>query len=257
MARLGILTQASVDALRDNIADNIDRYECNKPEWEGALGAEYKRETAVKTNGPLEACFASETFRGVRKKEDILRNEASRCIAIYSALNNLTPQQATDERVWVYLTHFVFWDYARARWAPLPRDRAQKIRSIESHFFLGKTRDKVHSNTISRLWWMAHVCSRVKNCALQRSLRALLHTDEVRREVMEHPGILCSESILNVVMKHVMHSYESEEKKLHARGAFCQLVKRLNVIGGTIVLDSLPQDRLESIVLDVMDDLFA
>ena len=31
-------------------------------------------------------------------------------------MKNLNIQTATEERVWAYLTHNVFWDYMRKRW---------------------------------------------------------------------------------------------------------------------------------------------
>ena len=38
------------------------------------------------------------------------------CTRIYNAMKNLNIQTATEERVWAYLTHNVFWDYMRKRW---------------------------------------------------------------------------------------------------------------------------------------------
>jgi len=242
---LFILKQKSVRALREQISNNLALYESENPEWANVLGTDYLIETSVEINGSIDACFASENFRTM-KKEDVQKDEAdaSRCVAIYNALKNLTPQEAADERVWTYLTHFVFWDYARARW-PLPKNQDKKIQSIKSHFFLEGVRGMAHDNAISRLWWTAHVCNRVKNCTLEKALKALLHKEDVRKEVMTRPTFCSSEPILNALMKYLVQSYESTAKKLHDRETFRQLGKQLNRDGGKIILDSLAQKQLD------------
>jgi len=251
--KLFILKEESIRSLREQIAKNLDRYTNENPAWESVLGADYKRATRVKINGSIQACFASENFRKMTKKEDILKNEVSRCVKIYEALSNLTPQQATDERVWTYLTHFVFWDYARARWAPLPKKQEKKMQSIKSHFFLTGVRGMVRDNAISRLWWMAHVCNRVKNCTLEKALGALLYMEDVRKEVMERATFCRSAPILNSLMKYMVESYDSTDKELHDRETFRQLSKQLNRVGGKIVLDSLDQKQLDKLVGDVIE----
>ena len=255
--QLSILKQASVDTLHEQIAHNISFYESANPDWEAVLGADYKRETSVKINGSIDELFSSEDYSAMKTKEDVLENEVNRCIAIYNALKNLTPQQATDERVWTYLTHFVFWDYTRARWAPFPKDKKKKANSIKSHFFLPNARSMVRDNAISRLWWMAHICSCVKTCALKDALEALLHKEDVRKEIMERATFCRSEPILNSLMKYLVESYNSNSKELHDRDTFRELSKQLNRIGGKIVLDSLSQKQLDALVGDAINRIIA
>ncbi len=255
--RIIILKQESVNALRNSIADNISRYESSNPDWASILDTNYARETRVEINGSISDCFASEDFQTMKNKEDIMKNEVKRCITVYETLKNLTPQQATDERVWTYLTHFTFWDYARIRWTPLPKDHDKKIQSIKSHFFLSGVRGMVRDNSISRLWWMAYVCDRVKNCSLEKALNALLYMEDVRKEIMERATFCRSEPILNALMKALVKSHESTDKKLHDRETFRQLSKQLNRIGGKLVLDSLKQTNLDTLVESIIKDILA
>lgn len=250
-----ILKQSSVNELHGQIKNNLALYDSDNPDWESVLGADYARKTRVEINGSAATCFASENFRAMKKKDQVLKNEVSRCVSIYETFRNLTPQQATDERVWTYLTHFVFWDYARARWAH-PEDKKKKIQSISSHFFLKTARGMVRDNAISRLWWMAHICNRVQTYSLEQALRALLYKEDVRKEIMERATFCRSEPILNALLKRMVESHEGD-KKLHDRQTFRQLSKQLNRIGGKIVLDSLPPSQLDTLVGDVVGKITA
>lgn len=238
-----ILKKSAIDKLRANIKNNIDRYESSEPNWAEFFGEEeYTRTTRVEVCGDdfdvrLGAGFDAKT---------IIKDDPDRCVAIYDALLNLTPQQATDERVWAYLTHFVFWDYTRARW-PLPKDKKKHAQSIRAHFFVNGVRGMVRDNAISRLWWMAHVCKRLQNCELKDALRALLFKEDARKEIMERATFCRSEPILNSLMKFMMLSFMGNQE-LHEREHFRRLSKELNREGGVCVLDSLPPEKLDDLV---------
>ena len=70
------------------------------------------RPSKVEVRGDsLQSVFGEKKF-SEEAKDQIILDDPFYCARIYRALSNLTPQQATDPRLWVYLTHFVFWDYA-------------------------------------------------------------------------------------------------------------------------------------------------
>lgn len=53
---------------------------------------------------------------------------------IHPWLAHLTPVQASDPRLWTYLTHFVYSDYTAARW-PVAAD-ADVTRRIRERYFV-------------------------------------------------------------------------------------------------------------------------
>ena len=67
-------------------------------------------------------------------------HEEQNCLACYDAMPGLTPYEARDERLWVYLTHTWLLVYTRTRW-PIPIDDKGAITYIRTHFF-GRTNDQ-------------------------------------------------------------------------------------------------------------------
>jgi len=73
---------------------------------------------------------------------------------IFQWLSNLTPVQASDERLWVLLTHRHFADYMHKRWGQKRFESAKNPEAVvlDRCFYHGQgLRTCVH-NGISRLW---------------------------------------------------------------------------------------------------------
>lgn len=247
---LVILKKFAVDKLQDNIRANMDRYESPIPNWGEFFGEdEYYRKTKVEIHGDNFHTCLGERF----ESENILHDDPTRCVNIFIALQNLTPKQATDNRIWVYLTHFVFWDYVRARW-PLPKEKTKREKAIRTHYFMNGVRNMIRDNAISRLWWMAHVCNRLKRHELRDSLNALLLREDVRSQVMERATFCRSEPILDSLMKFMLRSFHGNQL-LHERKPFRELCKVLNREGGVRVLDSLPRAKLDRLMEGIIQEL--
>src|SRR3546814_4359590 len=85
--------------------------------------------------------------------------EVENCLAVHEYLEALSPYEARDERLWSYLTHTSMLQYTRARW-PIPSDDDKAVPHIETHFFARTNRQIERDNAVSRLWWMAHLCTK-------------------------------------------------------------------------------------------------
>ena len=246
-----MLTQAALDKLRNSVtkgaADTLGRYESDSPDWAEFFGTDdYSRVTRVKLCGDNFGKCLGDVF----DPKTVIKDDPARCESIYNALRNLTPKQATDERIWAYLTHFVFWDYTRARWQ-LKGDKEKRQKIILSHFFVSGIRGMVRDNAVSRLWWMAHVCNRMKDCKLADALGALLLKEDARKEIMERATFCRSEPIFNSLMNFMLRSFNGNQQ-LHERKNFRQLSKELNRVGGVRVLDSLEPPRLDGLIENII-----
>jgi hypothetical protein len=74
---------------------------------------------------------------------------------IYSAFGSLiTPEDADDSRLWVYLTHFTFFNYSRIRWA---REGSSSETIVDRFFYKGNGRLSRTRNSIARLWWIPYL----------------------------------------------------------------------------------------------------
>ena len=102
-------------------------------------------------------------FRG---KGESASNDFENAIAVYEAFPDLTEAQASDQRLWAYLSHVTLRDYVQARWPlagspeQLASDNAAKFaaaRSILWHWFASGNDRMLRRNAIARLWWAVHL----------------------------------------------------------------------------------------------------
>jgi hypothetical protein len=82
--------------------------------------------------------------------------DADSAIALYGWLGRIEEVLATDERLWVTLSHEQFLAYTRSRW-PVPSDEAKAIKSVRAHWFVGGGLGGLRRNSMARLWWAAHL----------------------------------------------------------------------------------------------------
>ena len=160
----------------------------------------------------------------------------------------LTPQQASDERLWAYLCHAYCPEYVAERWL-LPRptkekDAAQKVRN---HFFARDKRGLIRDNGISRLWWLGFIAHEVEQDDPGGFLERLLHRQDVRSALIERPSVSMNHRVLRAI-NAVMRAYWREDKRLFERDCFRSWMMGLNRRGGVVLLDALPDQPLSCLL---------
>ncbi len=89
--------------------------------------------------------------------EERAATDVENAIRLYDWLPMLNEVQASDRRLWVYLTHCVYHEYSRARW-PIPVAHEKACRSVRDHWFVnGSGLAALRRNTLARLWWAARL----------------------------------------------------------------------------------------------------
>jgi hypothetical protein len=151
----------------------------------------------------------------------------------------LTPYEARDERFWAYLTHTFLLNYARRRW-PIPEDDAVAVKHIRTHFFAKEHRQIERDNAASRLWWMAHLCHRVKGLKLIDALNVFLYRTDVRASIIERPTVSQNSNVFSAVVQKLQESYAGK-KNLFERNAFRRLMQEINSEGGARLLDAMTE----------------
>ncbi|WP_415895285.1 DUF6339 family protein [Neptuniibacter sp. PT34_22] len=125
---------------------------------------------ALLGDGGLSVYESDEYYQGLTGKEllpttikvadvapvlegDKTLNESENALKVYEYLGGLNRTQAADIRLWSTLTHTVFWNYCRKRWA------INGTGSVLEHWFekKGGGLAALRRNAISRLWWAAHL----------------------------------------------------------------------------------------------------
>jgi len=79
-------------------------------------------------------------------------------INLYENLR-LNETEASDKRLWTYLTHVSFWNYMIEEWKiDFTKDKGQIINYIRDRYFLNTLNIRsLNHNGISRLWWYTHL----------------------------------------------------------------------------------------------------
>lgn len=83
--------------------------------------------------------------------------DASNAILLHQYLGSLTPQQASDRRLWTHLSLVDFRSYTDQRWSLEGLDDKGKWRGRVGQRWMQRTESRVSlaRNAISRLWWAA------------------------------------------------------------------------------------------------------
>ena len=76
-------------------------------------------------------------------------------IDIFERLKSLDRVQANDRRLWVSLTHDVFFTYSQSRWKI--NDETSNEVILRRFHFEGSSLETRMRNSISRLWWAAKI----------------------------------------------------------------------------------------------------
>ena len=135
-------------------------------------------------------------------------NDLENAIALYEAFPGLTETQASDPRLWTYLTHVTLRDYVFARW-PLAgsceqitddtEQQAKVADFILSHWFVsgvGVNDRMLRRNAAARLWWPVHLThapwlrepeffADLKTDDVYRFTKKLLSMESIYAEVLE------------------------------------------------------------------------
>lgn len=250
--KIKIFTQSAADALKKYVAESGDLalYDSARaPNWRDILGEDCSRETTIDIVGesvagrvqkPAVKITADDNSGDGDKKgtpADAKRDIVN-SLSVYQALGNITPQQATDERLWLHLTHCELWGYTRARW-PLPDSLAERREQIETHYLVPKNRGLIRNNAVARLWWMGFAASRCEFYDAKKALQILLYRSDVRANVLERPSLAASGEIFNGVMKMLGESYGKQKELFSQRDKYREIMKKLNQVGGRRMLNEI------------------
>ncbi|HRG88129.1 MAG TPA: DUF6339 family protein [Chitinophagales bacterium] len=168
-------------------------------------------------------------------------------IALYENLK-LNETQASDPRLWTYLTHVHFWHYMRKRW-PLEEVRVgdePTSRVIDRYLLVNPRLESLARNGLARLWWYAH-----------------LTVDESREDKYHLTRILVSKADLAAGMLErmfgvnrnmrtaVLEFLEENEDILANEDLRRKLLRNFNLYGGTKILPMLPVSELKRVLNNI------
>ena len=240
---IGLLKRGVVQSLYDGIEKNLDRYV--EGDFEDLLPDEFRR-TIRGTN--FELADLSSLNPEVGGEHD-----AENSFIAFTALKDLSPYQARDERVWAYFTHLPCLEYSRKRWLSKSRTKERTLQDIRSHFFArGGHRGFERNNAIACLWWWGFVASRYERASLEETLEAFLHQTDVRSSIIERPTTSRSAKVFSAIMDALIkRKFANPNPQFFARrgnkGIYREWLKEINRHGGVKLFDSRNENDLTAL----------
>ena len=231
---LQYLTLSCAERMRMNVLDDLDRYFEKEPEWEDAIPNWKVLSSKNLVKPDLSALSAEDS-------------DVAAALLVHAQMKDLTPQQAADRRVWVFLCLTEGLDYVRNRWFPGPKpgshtERKEAAKKILAHCFVTNTRSLMRDNGLSRLWWMGYIAYRIDACNPREPLEVILGNQDIRLNLLDRTSFSMNVDILKAIVRRLMKSRAFEKGELFERAIFRDWMRRISRTGGMLLLDALGEN---------------
>ena len=181
------------------------------------------------------------------------RDSAENAIKLFEAYSSLTPEDASDERFWAYLTHSDFFDYMKKRTDVSAQKEEKCSKYIMDHWFVDPMSPaSLMNNDISRLWWVVFL-TKTKDAkdpyVLTREIFSML--DYTTHLLPGTQGR--NETIRFAVLEFVVENPDLFSKNKEAKVRL--IMRKLNLRGGYSALSSLDSNQIKYLLKEAVPEL--
>lgn len=244
--KIQFIKQDALDILEKNISTNINKYKNFTNEWV----YEY-------FNGEDPFIDFKYEVNDFEPKIDMIskgKMDLENIKILYENMKMISDSQASDERLWVGLTHGKFYDFVRKRWE-YDEKGMEKEGIIKSRFFITKSSRGMMRNTLSKLWWAGRF-TYDSNRENPYELTEVLGNRDISTRMSD---LFTSNFSRN---PKVCHAFLSAIKLYEDNGIYLgpytyrKLVQYINLYGGMTVVDYLEENELKEIICSKIEKLF-
>lgn len=232
---LKFLSEAKLAELRAAIPENLFRY------------ASGDFSDLVRDNGWAveSAAVRVDTDLLARLDESLASpaGDADASVIVYEALRGMSPAMATEERVWVRLSHVECFAYSKARWLRRNRDD-KRIADVRTHMFAAGIQGIRDDNAISRLWWNMQIARIADPADPEGALRLILRTADTRMQFVERINTASRSGIARAVLR----AMRADPWLSSSEAAFREFMKALNREGGGVLFEVFSDAEADSYV---------
>ena len=246
------LTQEAYDQLRLAAEEDSESYLDPAIDFGAVLAARgvsnYVEETEITTNRPIALTPVADGSSPNRADRQALD--------FYRSFDGMNPRQATDERLWAWMTHFRLHAYGLERWRRPANVNMKNY--VRSHWFSSGSTDAFwRHNTASRTWWMAQTALKAAQGAAGSfsaadALRAFADTASFYHIPMYY-NFTRDPMILGEVVRAILNEAEG----INAEKGTYALLRRLNLMGGTQLLPLLPREQFRERIVDDVERIMS
>lgn len=209
-----------------------------------------------------------EVTEAIPELEPSVESDVDNSIKIYEFLEKLDKTQASDKRLWIYLSHVTFRQYTMARWnlKTSPDDliynneaKRKAISYISERWFLSGNARSLRRHSIARLWWAAYLTvapwerdpdyfGELQNDDRYIYTRVLFFTQDIVQQILER-RLGWSDKILVAILEYLRIHPETAQN----RDAVRNLMKELNLVLGYRKLAVLTFAELLNVITETAD----
>src|SRR3989344_3813538 len=181
------------------------------------------------------------------------RDSAENAIKLFEAYSSLTPEDASDERFWAYLTHSNFFDYMKKRTDVEAQSEEKRGKYIMDHWFVDPMSPaSLMNNDISRLWWVVFLTK------TDRAKDPYVLTREVFSMLDYTTHLLPGTQGRNEKIRFAVLGFVIENPGLFSKNKEAKvrlIMRKLNLKGGYSALSSLDSDQIKSFLREMVPEL--
>ncbi|WP_353427242.1 DUF6339 family protein [Polynucleobacter sp. MWH-UH19D] len=183
-----------------------------------------------------------------------LNGDTENCKLILQILPELTPAQATDERLWVTLCFSLFKGYVNERW-PFKSSSEEKIQNhISSHWFANGVRGRMRDNAISRLWWMGYMAKNIPAFSVDKVFEILFFNSDYRSSLLERNSSANAINVTTAILKITDEAYTSGTP--FKRDNFRNFMMKVDTLGGRSNLAAMDVDSLVRVLKPIYKEAY-
>ena len=253
--KLYFLKQNALDLLTKSISDNLDSYQSQDMWAEQFFTAtempNYYFDTGIETDDYQLIAGGPETdFQNAKTLFLVLKDK-------------LNPVQASDLRLWAYMSHVQHWDYMRTRWAiDLPDqeyddDQADSLKEpsankiivrIGSRYFFKAAKGKAFVRQgIARLYWGAYLTYDETNSDPFEYTEYFFSKQDIFTSITER-SYARNKTIILAALKELKKHPELSRNDIRL------FLSKLNQAGAVTVLDFLNSEQAEELCAKLMSE---
>ena len=206
----------------------------------------------VTTNYKVNLDIPLETPKGASQE---LNKDAENCKLILQILPELTPAQATDERLWVTLCFSEFKDYTNERWPFRSAEDSKLLNHISNHWFANGVRGRMRDNAISRLWWMGYMAKKIPELSLEKVFDILFFNSDYRSSLLERNSTANAVNVTTAILKITDEAYTSGVP--FKRDCFRNFIMKVDTLGGRSNLASMEVDSLIKVLKPIYTESYS
>ncbi|MCA0970656.1 hypothetical protein LCM20_08660 [Halobacillus litoralis] len=229
-----------LNKLKSNVEHNKERYKLKKP--------------PIENYDELLDEETMEWFSNIKLETQPSKNEKldfSNSKRLYSKTIKLTPAEASDEKLWAFMTHITHWNYMRERW-PVEETKGKEENFILDRYFF-KNRP-ISRNGLARLWWASYITYNEKfdDPFYLTSLMMKNEDQDVGRIILETPTICRNKKMVEVTLTSLDELKSNHD--LRSRDYIRYAARYINLTGSVTLWDFLSDSELRKIIDDMKDN---